>query len=151
MCCTLLLLGFAAVWQQLTTDASDTQDVARAAQRATSGLFAAAAALGVPAQALQDQQLLPAVQLDSDAQAALRQLQERAIKTSTDLFELLMTGTVAEWEAMVISSFQAGVSTDVQESTIQHQVTISSRHLGSLLNALGCTWKLAVRTCSLLG
>ena len=62
-----------------------------------------------------------------------------------------MTGTVAEWEAMVISSFQAGVSTDVQESTIQHQVTISSRHLGSLLNALGCTWKLAVRTCSLLG
>jgi len=150
LCCCYAAL---AVWQQHTTDAGDVQDVATAANRATSGLFAAAAALGLPVQPLPDQQLLPPLQLDSDAQAALRRLQERASKTSTELFDLLMTGSVAEWEAMIISSFQAGVSADVQESTIQHQVTqqaVGSSQCGQPMqsNQFPCTLTLRL-TCML--
>jgi hypothetical protein len=61
---------------------------------------------------------------DSEAQAALRRLKERAKATGTDLFELILSGTVADWEAFIISSFQAGCSADIQEATAQHQVGI---------------------------
>jgi hypothetical protein len=111
------------VWQQLTTDAADSQDVAHAAQKATAGFFAVAAALGVSVSPLPKQQLLPVyLEGDSEAQAAMRRLKERAKATGTDLFELILSGSVAEWEAFIISSFQAGCSADVQEATAQHQM-----------------------------
>jgi hypothetical protein len=59
---------------------------------------------------------------DGEAQAALRRLKERAKATGADLFALILSGSVAEWEAFIISSFQAGCSADVQEATAQHQV-----------------------------
>jgi hypothetical protein len=113
----------AAVWQQLTIDSADSQDVAHAAQKATAGFFAVAAALGVP---LSPNQQLPPVYLESDseAQAALRRLKERAKATGADLFELILSGSVADWEAFISSSFQAGCSADIQEATGQHQVGI---------------------------
>jgi hypothetical protein len=111
------------VWQQLTTDAADSQDVAHAAQKATAGFFAVAAALGISLSPLPNQQL-PPVYLEGDgkAQAALRRLKERAKATGADLLELILSGSVAEWEAFISSSFQAGCSADVQEATVQHQV-----------------------------
>jgi hypothetical protein len=114
-----------AVWHQLTTDAADSQDVAHAAQKATAGFFAVEAALGVSLSPLPNQQLPPVyLEGDSEAQAALRRLKERAKATGTDLFELILSGSVAEWEAFIISSFQAGCSADIQEATAQHQVGI---------------------------
>lgn len=61
---------------------------------------------------------------DSEAQAALRRLKERAKATGADLFELILSGSVAEWEAFIISSFQAGCSADITEGTAQHQVGV---------------------------
>jgi hypothetical protein len=113
------------VWQQLTTDAADSQDVAHAAQKATAGFFAVAAALGVSLSPLPNQQLPPVyLEGDSEAQAALRRLKERAKATGADLFELILSGSVADWEAFISSSFQAGCSADIQEATFQHQVGI---------------------------
>eukprot|EP00879_Flechtneria_rotunda_P005643 GHRR01005942.1.p1 GENE.GHRR01005942.1~~GHRR01005942.1.p1 ORF type:complete len:163 (+),score=38.38 GHRR01005942.1:1661-2149(+) len=127
----------AYVWSQYTTDASDSQDVAHATQKVISGMFAAVTALGMTWQPLQHQQSvlqqLP-VQLDAEANAALRRLQERACNTNNSLFELLLMGLVADWEAMIISSFRAGISMDLQESTLQHQLTHES----------GCHYCLAV-------
>jgi hypothetical protein len=113
------------VWQQLTTDAADSQDVVHAAQKATAGFFTVAAALGVSLTPLPNQQLLPVyLESDSQAQAALRRLKDRAKATGADLFELILSGSVADWEAFISSSFQAGCSADIQEATVQHQVGI---------------------------
>jgi hypothetical protein len=112
-----------AVWQQLTTDAADSHDVAHAAQKATPGFFAVAAALGVSLSPLPNQQLPPVyLEGDSEAQAALRRLKEQAKATGADLFELIQSGSVADWEAFIIISVQAGCSADMQEATAQHQV-----------------------------
>jgi hypothetical protein len=122
LCC---FSAAAAVWEQHTTDAADSQDVAHAAQKATAGFFALARALGLPISPLSNQQLVPVyLEGDSEAQAALRRLKERAKATGTDLFELIVSGSVAEWEAFIISSFQEGCSADVQEATAQHQVGV---------------------------
>jgi hypothetical protein len=111
------------VWQELTTDAADSQDVAHAAQKATAGFFAVAAALGVPLSPLPNQKLLPVyLEGDSEAQAALCRLKERSKATGADLFELILSGSVADWEAFISSSFQVGCSADIQEATAQHQV-----------------------------
>jgi hypothetical protein len=59
---------------------------------------------------------------DSEAQAALRRLKEQAKATGADLFELIQSGSVADWEAFIIISVQAGCSADMQEATAQHQV-----------------------------
>jgi hypothetical protein len=88
-------------------------------------LFAVAAALEVPVSPLPNQQLPPVyLEGDSEAQAALRRLKERAKATGADLFELILSGSVAEWEAFIISSFQAGCSADITEGTAQHQVGV---------------------------
>jgi hypothetical protein len=80
------------VWQQLTTDAADSQDVVHAAQKATSGFFAVAAVLGVSLSPLPNQQLLPVyLESDSQAQAALRRLKDRAKATGADLHWLLLS------------------------------------------------------------
>jgi hypothetical protein len=113
------------VWQQLTTDAGDSQDVAHAAQKATAGLFAVATALHVPVRPLPNQQLPPVyLEGDSEAQAALRRLKERAKATGAGLFDLILSGSVAEWEAFIISIFQAGCNADIIEGTAQHQVGV---------------------------
>jgi hypothetical protein len=113
------------VWQQLTTDAADGQDVAHAAQKATAGFFAVAAALGDSLSPLPNQQLLPVyLEGGSEAQAALRRLKERAKAAGADLLELILSGSMADWEAFIISSFQAGCSADIQEATAQHQVGV---------------------------
>ncbi|WIA36341.1 hypothetical protein OEZ86_007661 [Tetradesmus obliquus] len=118
------------VWEQHTTDAADSQDVAHAAQKATAGFFALARALGLPISLLPNQQLVPVyLEGDSEAQAALRRLKERAKATGTDLFELIVSGSVAEWEAFIISSFQEGCSEDVLEATAQHQLVQEFRLL----------------------
>jgi len=64
------------------------------------------------------------LECDSQAQTALRRLKDRAKATGADLFELLVSGSVASWEAFIISSFQAGYNADIQEATVQHQVGI---------------------------
>jgi nucleotide-binding universal stress UspA family protein len=113
------------VWQQLATDAADSQDVAHAAQKATAGFFTVAAALGVPVSPLPNQQLPPVyLKGDSEAQAALRRIKERAKAAGADLFELILSGSVADWEAFITISFQAGCGADIQEATAQHQVAI---------------------------
>ena len=74
---------------------------------------------------LPNQQLLPVcLECDSEAQTALRRLKDRAKATGADLFELLVSGSVASWETFIISSFQAGYNADIQEATVQHQVGI---------------------------
>uniref|UniRef100_A0A383VHU2 Uncharacterized protein n=1 Tax=Tetradesmus obliquus TaxID=3088 RepID=A0A383VHU2_TETOB len=124
------------VWEQHTTDAADSQDVAHAAQKATAGFFALARALGLSISPLPNQQLVPVyLEGDAEAQAALRRLKERAKATGTDLFELMVSGSVADWEAFIISSFQEGCSADVQEATAQHQLV----HEFRLLLLLGRT------------
>jgi hypothetical protein len=92
------------VWQQLTTDAADSQDVAHAAQKATAGFFAVAAALGVSLSPLSNQQLPPVyLEGDGEAQAALRRLKERAKATGADLFELILSGSMGGFHHQQLS------------------------------------------------
>ena len=107
------------------TSAADPQDVQAATKRIRSGLLAAAQALGCSELELADPQCSP-VQLDEQAKAALRRLQERARVTDADLPSLLLTGNISAWEQLITDSFQQGLSLHLEPATIQQQVRLSS-------------------------
>lgn len=109
------------MFSEYLTDARDAQDVAAASRKVLAGAAAVAAALDVPFEVISTEQL-PVIRFDDDAKSALRRLKARAEKAGSDLFEQLLGGGVAEWEQMVVSSFRAGLSLDLLESTVQHQV-----------------------------
>ena len=63
----------------------------------------------------------PAI-LDEAALKGLKRLQERAAKADVDLWQLLWLGDTANWEQMITQSFAAGMSLELEESTVQQQV-----------------------------
>jgi hypothetical protein len=62
------------------------------------------------------------VQLDSYNLAALRRIQQRATTTGRELVPLLLTGSIKDWEELIIDSFQHGMSLHLEESTMKQQV-----------------------------
>lgn len=60
--------------------------------------------------------------LDPAGFDAFKRLQRRADSAQLDLWELLWEGEAADWERCFVTSFAAGVSRDLQESTLQYQV-----------------------------
>lgn len=81
-------------------------------------------ALGVADQQLQmNTKGLQPVPLDACAKAALRRMQKRARAAGVDLVQLLLTGSIQQWEQLVTVSFQKGMSLNLKESTIKQQVS----------------------------
>ncbi len=81
-------------------------------------------ALGVTDQQLQlNTKGLQPVPLDACAKAALRRMQQRARAAGVNLVQLLLTGSIQQWEQLVTVSFQKGMSLNLQESTIKQQVS----------------------------
>lgn len=99
----------------------DAQDVAAATLKVLAGAAAVAAVLQIPFQPITTQQL-PSVRLDDEAKAALRRLKARAERTGLNLFEQLLSGSVADWETMMVNSFRAGMSLELLDTTVQQQV-----------------------------
>ena len=111
-----------AVWGDLVTNAADPQDIDQASKRILRGLLALSQALKASDLQLVNVQGLTPVQLDSYNLAALRRIQERATTTGRELVPLLLTGSIKEWEELIIDSFQQGMSLHLQESTMKQQV-----------------------------
>jgi hypothetical protein len=111
-----------AVWGDLVTNAADPQDIDQASKRILRGLLALSQALkGSDLQLVNVQGLTP-VLLDSYNLAALRRIQERATTTGRELVPLLLTGSIKDWEELIIDSFQHGMSLHLEESTMKQQV-----------------------------
>jgi hypothetical protein len=85
------------------TSAADAQDIDQASKRILRGLLALSKALDATDLQLANSQGLRPVQLDSQNLAALRRLQERAEVTGHELVPLLLTGSIKDWEQLIIS------------------------------------------------
>jgi aryl carrier-like protein len=86
--------------------------------------MAVAQALGVADQQLQmNTKGLQPVPLDASAKAAVHRMQRRARAAGVDLVQLLLTGSIQQWEQLVTVSFQKGMSLNLKESTIKQQVS----------------------------
>jgi hypothetical protein len=111
-----------AVWGDLVTNAADPQDIDQASNRIPRGLLALCQALKATDLQLVNVQGLTPVQLDSYNLAALRRIQQRATTTGRQLVPLLLTGSIKDWEELIIDSFQHGMSLHLEESTMKQQV-----------------------------
>ena len=128
----LHFLAYAAVWSGLTADALSRLDVSAAASRVALALQPIGSLLGKCIAAV----ISPATQgvvsaavsatqpaiLDEAALKGFKRLQERAAKADVDLWQLLWLGDTANWEQMITQSFAAGMSLELEESTVQQQV-----------------------------
>lgn len=85
------------------------------------GSAAAAALLNISFQAISSEQL-PVITFDDEAKAAVRRLKARSERAGVELWEQLLVGGVADWEAMITSSFKAGMSQELLDTTVQQQV-----------------------------
>jgi hypothetical protein len=119
----------ATAWSQKVRDASDAQDIDKTSSDIRSGLLAFSQTLGAADLQLARTEGIVPVQLDSHAQAAVRRLQDRAKATNLnttqhncDLVSLLLTGSIREWEQLIVDSFQQGLSRELAEPTIKQQV-----------------------------
>lgn len=120
------------VWSGLTADALSRLDVSAAASRVALALQPIGSLLGKCIAAV----ISPATQgvvsaavsatqpaiLDEGALKGLKRLQERAAKADVDLWQLLWLGDTANWEQMITQSFAAGMSLELEESTVQQQL-----------------------------
>ncbi|WIA36185.1 hypothetical protein OEZ86_007528 [Tetradesmus obliquus] len=120
------------VWSGLTADALSRLDVSAAASRVALALQPIGSLLGKCIAAV----ISPATQgvvsaavsatqpaiLDEGALKGLKRLQERAAKADVDLWQLLWLGDTANWEQMITQSFAAGMSLELEESTMQQQL-----------------------------
>jgi hypothetical protein len=104
------------------TNAADPQDIDQASNRISRGLLALCQALKATDLQLVNVQGLTPVQLDSYNLAALRRIQQRATTTGRELVPLLLTGSIKDWEELIIDSFQHGMSLHLEESTMKQQV-----------------------------
>jgi aryl carrier-like protein len=84
--------------------------------------LAALQALGVTGLQLASAEGLVPAQLDDSAKAALRRMQERARVAGADLVQLLFTGDIQQWEQLITTSFQRGMSLHLEVSTVKQQV-----------------------------
>jgi hypothetical protein len=99
------------------TNAADSQDIDHASSRIVRGLLALSQALDAADLQLANAEGIQSVLLDTQNQAALRRLQERANTTERDLVSLVLTGNIKDWEQLVIDSFQRGMSVHLEEPT----------------------------------
>jgi hypothetical protein len=111
-----------AVWGDLVTDAADPQDIDQVSKRMPRSLLALCQAVKASDLQLVNVQGLTPVQLDSHNLAALRRMQERATTTGRELVPLLLTGSIKDWEELIVDSFQHGMSLHLEESTMKQQV-----------------------------
>jgi hypothetical protein len=108
----------AAVFGQLTADASDRQDVAAAKRRVLLGVIALAKELGMDVEPM-----VPVTEPLPDLdKAALRRLVQRAALVNADLWQLMLNGGVEAVEALLESSFKAGFDKEVTPETAQSHV-----------------------------
>ena len=119
-----------AVWKLYTTDATDRLDVAAAAARVGSSVFAIAAACGKEIQPASAPTSTPssihsAPVLDPKGLEALKRLQQRAEHAETDFWALLWSADAAAWEECFKGSFAAGMSLHLEDSTAQYQVSFA--------------------------
>ena len=115
-----------AVWSGLTANASSRLDVAAAASRTASALPQIASLLGkhiAPLSSTDQASATPI--LDPAGLDGLKRLQRRADSAQLDLWPLLWEGAAEDWEKCFITSFAAGLSRDLLESTLQYQVRVN--------------------------
>jgi hypothetical protein len=129
----LKFISYAAVWSGLTADALSRLGVSAAAVRIALALQPIASLLGKriasvispAAQAVITSAAVSANQLailDEAARKGLKRLQDRAERVDVDLWQLLWMGDTAGWEEIITQSFAAGMSLDLEEPTVQHQL-----------------------------
>jgi hypothetical protein len=101
-------------------------DVAAATARTAKALPAVASLLEKQITVLSHGQLTEAVRVadifDPAALVTFKRLVERCRVTGTDCWELLWCGRTAGWEQCMTKSFAAGVSLNLEESTIKQMV-----------------------------
>jgi len=114
-----------AVWTAYIGDATDRLDVAASASKASTAFFAFAPLCDRRVQPVTGAAKAINEVLDSKGLEAFHRLQQRARHASCSCWQLLWGEGAAAWEDCIKQSFAAGMSLQLEEATLKHQVMLN--------------------------